>query len=127
MADFEVALILGILGTSFFLVYAASKLKGESYLLQIFKTFLVLASFANMIFVPTVGKYLVDANNGTNISTMVNSTWNPLYNTVGIQIDLYMWIFSSFMVMYTCYLMYLIVSTVMRWKKEKREGESDDD
>lgn len=114
MAGFELPIIVGIIGTAFFLVYASSKVDGNGGFLQVFKIFLFLSGFAIILFIPPLGKYFIDANNGSAATGLVNSTWNPLYDLVGSQITIYYGIFLFLIGLYTCYLVWLVYMQFLR-------------
>lgn len=103
--SWEIALVVSILGTAFFLVYVATQISSEHWFQKFIKLFLILVSFTFIMQATGVPIFLIDANyntlttmnctdtnNATNIlskydcttnTSMGSNTFNEIRNNMG--------------------------------------------
>ena len=97
------AIIAGLVGMGFFLVYTSSLFNGRDVTSQSFKIFLVVTGFLVMLLVPPASYYAVQVNNATVQANMISGLSNLMANYMYV----YFTIFTLFVLFFILfYMMY---------------------
>ena len=104
MANYEIAVMAGVLGTGFFLAYISDKFGKETFWGDIFKVFLLFSAFAMTLSVPTIGYYMIQANNGTNYTSVAAGALPTTYLSTAVETHMfvYQWVFIFMIILFIC-------------------------
>jgi len=111
---FEIAIVISVLGISFFLVYLASQLDGKDMWLQGLKILLILMSLVFLMLNAGMNINMLDAHNQTSVTVgddygLENTTYLHLERNLSTNLWFVVWTFVLFMVLFIIYFINLIL------------------
>lgn len=87
---FEIAIILGVIGTSFMLAYIGNNMPQDRFMSVLKFLFYGMALWC-LMFIPVFNFHLLEETNSTQTTAMLNSTFVKLENTITLQNTWLVW------------------------------------
>jgi|TARA_Y100000310_G_scaffold89016_1_gene86139 uncharacterized membrane protein YwzB len=118
----EVAIILGMLGSAFFMMYVSNSIDSEKgVFMAVFKSLFLLTSLGMMLLVAPASYHIVNINNGSAASA---SLVLGLSNVVSTQINIFNKVYIVFMFMFIVWFFWQVMQVyISSYMKRKNGGE----
>jgi flagellar biosynthesis protein FlhB len=97
--SWETAIVISVLGVSFFLIYLASTIESSNRLSSALKLFLTIISMLGILINSSLNLHLLEANN----SSMTSSVYNALASNLTTNMKYIIWTFIIVMFFFMIY------------------------
>lgn len=128
MASWEIAIIMGLIGFSFLMMYASRAL-GENFnnkvdaLIILVKFLLVISSLAFLFLIPLASVQIITANNGTNWATvnqtLITTPYKVLETGLAGVVKVYAFIFIFMAILLGIWFVLSMILTLFKGKENQ--------
>lgn len=112
--SWQLALVVGVLGVPFFLIYLSQNIEGNNWYGEGVKIFLIFIALISIILSSSMNIHILTASNGS----MTNTTYNALSNNLTTHMHYTVWTFLIILLFFMLYFIYYFYMKLLVKRKD---------